>query len=221
MDEVICGTSESALETTTSWREMRPFQYLKSKDVKQGWKLALEKLSQDIKSGELAGHALESRMHDILLGVERLEDSEASVTENFAVNLADMKLGTWALAKVRRVVDERCRMIDEILETLNGARDVNQQLALDLESPIVRGQNDRNEIREDQSGDIPAHPGVSSLFRRVSSHIDRMWSIQNSFPVYWILGLVIVYIIVRFGGFSVASNASVEKGRKQNDYFQL
>ena len=95
---------------------MKPFIYLKSKKIRTKWSNSLQLLKKKIECGALEGDPLVQRLYDILCGVERLENSLADLKENFSVNLKDMKFVDNMLEKVARVVDDRCRMIADLLK---------------------------------------------------------------------------------------------------------
>jgi len=107
IDEAACGRTEKVLK----WRELKPFTYLKSKEVKKTWKRKLKHLGKQIKNGKLNGEALKSRLCAIHRGVEKLEDSVNSLDENFGDDFKDTEIGSSMLKRIREVVDDRCLMI--------------------------------------------------------------------------------------------------------------
>jgi len=115
LDRVICGTSVEELKTIATWQRLKPFIYLKSKKVRQKWGESLKSLKKQIECGALDGEELMSKLNEILFGVERLEHSLAEMQDNFKINLKDMKYADKMLEKVADVVEERRRMIVDLL----------------------------------------------------------------------------------------------------------
>jgi hypothetical protein len=104
-----------APRTLAKWREMKPIEYLKSKDVRNTWKKELRKLNKEIKLEDLTGEALKLRLYDIFHGVERLEISLASLEEDFKLNYDEIEYAESILKTIRDIVDDRCLLITNIL----------------------------------------------------------------------------------------------------------
>ena len=121
LDTTICGTSSEANRTLATWREMKPFKYLKSGEIKKTWSIELKKLDKEIRCGDLAGERLRSRIYGILCAVERLEYSLESLEGDLGSNDGKVEYGSWMLDMARKSFDERCTMIADTLKTsVNG-----------------------------------------------------------------------------------------------------
>jgi hypothetical protein len=121
LDKTICGTSSEADPTLAEWRQMKPFKYLKSKEVQILWKTELKKLDKEIGCGDLAGERLKSRMYYILCAVERLEYSLESLEKDLGSDEGKIEYAEWILEMARNSFHERCTMIAETLKTgVNG-----------------------------------------------------------------------------------------------------
>jgi len=116
IDTAVCGRASDAQETLRMWREMKPLEYLKSKEVRRRWTRELEKLNQEIECAALVGGALTLTVYGILGGVEKLETSLASLEEDLNFNDVEMDFLVWILETIRDAVDDRCFMIANILK---------------------------------------------------------------------------------------------------------
>lgn len=115
LDDVVCGTSPEMIQKITKWKNKKPFLYLRNKEVKNEWKKSLKSLTEQIKGGKLKGEELMNKLNDILAGVEKLEITSSSLKESFETNLNGYKFVDEMIMKVADAVEERIRMIVDIL----------------------------------------------------------------------------------------------------------
>jgi hypothetical protein len=114
LDKSVCWRSEAEKLKIESWQKMKPFEYLKSKEVQKKWKRSLEVLGGDIESGRLKRQALLMRLNEILGGFQKVEESLATLKESFALNLNGEEFGDEMLKKAEEATEERRRMIAEL-----------------------------------------------------------------------------------------------------------
>lgn len=129
IDEAVCGTAGDAQDTFAKWRQMKPFEYLKSKTVRRKWEIELKKLNKEIENDFLNGENLKIRMYDILSGVEKLEVSLASLEEDFSIDQGEIEQAEAILKTIRSVIDNRCNLIVKLLKV--GKNDVDTTSAED------------------------------------------------------------------------------------------
>lgn len=115
LDRVVCGTSAAQLEKVATWQKLKPFIYLKSKKIRTTWKSSLKLLKKQIDCGALEGEELMSKLNAILYGVEKLENALYDMQQNFKINLKDLKYADVMLEKAVKVVEERQRMIADLI----------------------------------------------------------------------------------------------------------
>jgi hypothetical protein len=122
IDEAVCSTASDAQDAFAKWREMKPFEYLKSKVVRRKWEIELKKLNKEIECGDLKGEELKLRMYDILNGVEKLEVSLASLEKDFSIEQGEIEQAEAILNTIRSVIDNRCNLIVKLLKVgkING-----------------------------------------------------------------------------------------------------
>jgi hypothetical protein len=106
IDQAVCGTSSDAPQILAKWKEMKPFEYLKSKEVRKAWKRELKKLNKEIEVEDLN---VTSRVYGILRGLETLEMAMSLLETDFRINQAEIE--QWILDKMRHAVNDRCLLI--------------------------------------------------------------------------------------------------------------
>jgi hypothetical protein len=116
LDRIVCGSSQEELRIVESWQSLKPFVYLKSKKIRAKWIKSLKLLKKEIECGDLEGDSLVRTLYDLLCGVERLDNSSVELTENFSINLRNMKFVDTMLEKVAIVVEDRRCMIADLLK---------------------------------------------------------------------------------------------------------
>jgi len=121
LDKSVCGRSEAERIKIEGWQQMKPFEYLKSREVQKKWKRSLEVLRSDIECGKLKKQALLLRLNEILEDFQKVEDSLASLRESFDLNLDSEEFGEEMLRKADEATEERRRMIEELFLQLEEA----------------------------------------------------------------------------------------------------
>jgi len=116
LDKTIYGTSSEADLPLDEWRQMKPFNYLKSPEVRKQWKEELKMLDKKFGCGDLTVEKAKSRMFNILRAVERLEYSLKSLEEDLGPEDGKIKDREWILRTARNAFEERCAMIAEALK---------------------------------------------------------------------------------------------------------
>jgi hypothetical protein len=112
LDKIIYGLSSEA-DLPPDWRQMKPFKYLKSPDVRRRWKKELKKIGH----GGLTVENAKSRMFDVLRAVEKLEYSLKVLEEDLGSDKdSKIEYGDWILGTARNAFEERCAMIAEALK---------------------------------------------------------------------------------------------------------
>lgn len=114
LDKSVCGKSEAERIKVEGWQKMKPFEYLKSREVQRKWKRSLDVLGSDIESGRLRRQALLGRLNEILGGFQKVEESLVSLKESFSLNLNGEEFGYEMLRKADEATEERRRMIAEL-----------------------------------------------------------------------------------------------------------
>jgi hypothetical protein len=117
LDGIICANSAEELEQIKRWQIYKPFVYFKDKKRKihGKWEKSLQLLKKEIECGFLEGDPVVQKLYGILLGVERLENASKALVDDFSANLKGLKFVDDMLKKIGAVVDDRRRMIAEIL----------------------------------------------------------------------------------------------------------
>jgi hypothetical protein len=117
LDKTIYGTSSESDLPPDEWRQMKPFKYLKSPDVRRRWKKELKMLDKKIGCGDLTIE----KAKNILRAVERLEYSLKLLEEDLVSEEGGkIEYGDWILGTARDAFEERCAMIDEALGYFDG-----------------------------------------------------------------------------------------------------
>jgi exonuclease V gamma subunit len=131
LDRVICANSAQELDRVERWQLYKPFIYFKDKEkkIRGKWKKSLKLLKKEIECGFLEGDSLVQKLYGILSGVERLESAFRALEDDFPVNLKGLQFVDDMLKKIATVVEDRRRMIAEILRL----DDSNPGLASDSE----------------------------------------------------------------------------------------
>jgi hypothetical protein len=120
LDAAVCGSTVDAKQLN-AWKQKLPFKYLGDLEVRIQWQRSLKKLRERIKNPiqetEAYEDSWESRMHQILLAVERFEDSFAVLKENFQVNMAGKaKCAAWMEDKISEEIGMKFSLITNLLE---------------------------------------------------------------------------------------------------------
>jgi len=182
MDEAVCERTEKVL----NWRELKPFAYLKSKEVKKMWKQKLKHLGKRIKNGKLNGEALKSKLCAIHHGVEKLEDSVNSLDGNFGDDFKNTKLGSSMLKRIHEVVDYRCLMIASSLN-IDG-KDSEYEATMSDEEAINHGS------LADPTHRVPSPAQVNNGDDHLDPFVQRP-DIQENYISYGVAAVVIFQLL--------------------------
>jgi hypothetical protein len=125
LDRSVCGygMNEDERVKIQGWQKMKPFQYLKSKNVQKKWRRSLEGLGDEIKDKTLKQQALLSRLNEILELFQRVVDLLDALHESFALNLNGEEFGDEMLKSADKATDDRRRMIAELFLKLDQPAD--------------------------------------------------------------------------------------------------
>jgi hypothetical protein len=116
LDRKICSDmSEDSLQV---WRDMRPFAYLKSEEIRLKWKDSLATLHEKISTDELGGERLIQELYDMVSGIQRMEIALADLRDSIKAH-RDRKAKDFlaeVLDLVGVAIDKRCEIIAAELE---------------------------------------------------------------------------------------------------------
>jgi len=118
LDAIICANSGQEMKRVERWQTYKPFIYFKDKDkkIREKWRKSLKLLKKEIELGFLEADPLVQKLCRIFHGIERLESALRALADNFSANLEGLKYVDDMLDKITKVVDDRRRMIAEILK---------------------------------------------------------------------------------------------------------
>jgi hypothetical protein len=111
IDKAVYSTKYIQRDTTKASQGMKPFEYLKSKEVLKAWERELEKLDKEI---EVQNANVMSRINDIFRGIERLEKAMAPLRADFRTNQDNIE--QQMLKEIQDAVDGRCLLIVKKLQ---------------------------------------------------------------------------------------------------------
>ncbi|CAG8949672.1 hypothetical protein HYFRA_00003990 [Hymenoscyphus fraxineus] len=118
LDKLICVISAPVSE----WQDLRPFEYLKSKDIMSIWRRNLRAFSSQVQQSNMGNNnfekeAVANRLHYLVQGVQALEEARAMAGKVFETRKDNMRCSYWMLDHIKEAVDKRCRAIESISDS--------------------------------------------------------------------------------------------------------
>lgn len=104
------------------WQDLRPFEYLKSKEILSKWKKNLRSFSSEVQNSNSSNdnfekEAVASHLHKLVQGVQALGEARAIATKVFESRKDTMVCSYWMLGHIQEGVDKRCRYIESISDS--------------------------------------------------------------------------------------------------------